>query len=49
MIRDDKVNRPAFEGTVLNLIRFFENQGFAEGPRFPAISTTILAIYREFA
>jgi hypothetical protein len=49
MVRDGAVDRPAFEDMVLKLVRLFESQGFAEGPRFPAIPVTILAIYREFA
>ncbi len=49
MVRDGVVDRPAFENQVLNLVRLFESLGFAEGSSFPAISVTILAIYREFA
>ena len=49
MFKDGAVDRPAFENQVLSLVRLFESQGFAEGPRFPSISVTVLAIYREFA
>lgn len=45
----DRVNRAAFENLVINLISYMEKLGFAEASSFPAISTTILAIYREFA
>lgn len=49
IFKDGSVDRPTFENQVLNLVRLFERQGFAEGPRFPSISVTILAIYRQFA
>jgi hypothetical protein len=44
-----KIDRTTFEQLVIDLIGDFEQKGLSEGARYPAISTTILAIYREFA
>lgn len=46
---DEIIERTAFERMVVDLIAGIEGMGLAEGSRHPAISTTILAIYREFA
>lgn len=46
---DGMVNRAVFENMVLKLIGIMESLGLAESSQFPAISVTILAIYREFA
>lgn len=43
------IDRTIFEQLVINLVGFLEQQGLSEGSRFPAVSTTVLAIYREFA
>jgi len=44
-----QIDRTTFEQLVIDLIGDFEQKGLSEGSRYPAISTTILAIYREFA
>lgn len=44
-----QIDRTTFEQMVIDLIGDFEQKGLSEGSRYPAISTTILAIYREFA
>lgn len=43
-----QIDRTTFEQLVIDLIGDFEQKGLSEGSRYPAISTTILAIYREF-
>lgn len=43
-----RIDRTSFEQLVIDLVRDFEQKGLSEGSRYPAISTTILAIYREF-
>ena len=43
------IERTKFERMVVDLVDNLEAMGLAEGSRYPAISTTILAIYREFA
>jgi hypothetical protein len=44
-----QIDRTTFEQLVIDLIGDFEQKGLSEGSRYPAISTTILAIYREFS
>jgi hypothetical protein len=43
-----QVDRVKVDDTVNELIGTFEKLGLSEGSRYPAISATILAIYREF-
>lgn len=43
------IDRTTFEQLVIDLIGDWEQKGLSEGSRYPAISTTILAIYRSFA
>ena len=45
----DSINRGILEGMVGRLVTYMESLGIAEGARYPAISVTVLAIYREFA
>jgi hypothetical protein len=42
------IDRAALEQMVIDLIGDWEQKGLSEGVRYPAVSTTILAIYREF-
>lgn len=42
------IDRTTFEQLVIDMIGDWEQKGLSEGSRHPAISTTILAIYREF-
>ena len=44
-----KIDRTTFEQMVIDLIGDYEQKWLSEGVRYPAISTTILAIYRQFA
>lgn len=46
---NDVVSRGSLEDLVRRLMDYMEALGIAEGARYPAISVTILAIYREFA
>ena len=45
---NDQIDRASFERMVMDLIKHFERIGLSEGARYPAVSATILAIYREF-
>jgi hypothetical protein len=46
---DGRIDRTTFEQLAIDLIGSWEQMGLSEGSRYPAISTTILAIYRQFA
>ena len=46
---DSRIDRTTFEQLVIDLVCDYEQKGLSEGIRYPAISTTILAIYRTFA
>lgn len=46
---DGRIDRTTFEQLAIDLIGDWEQKGLSEGSRYPAISTTILAIYREFS
>lgn len=48
-VSNDTINRGTLESMVSRLVAYMEALGLAEGARYPAISVTILAIYREFA
>lgn len=43
----NEIQRAALESAGVRLIGLLETMGFSEGPRWPSISTTPLAIYRE--
>lgn len=45
--RADKIDRTQFEELGANLMRFMEQLGVAEGPRYPSIAVTPLALFRE--
>ena len=47
MIRESGgINRPALEGLVLQFLEVFEGLGMSEGPAWPSITITPLAVYR---
>ena len=48
-VTNDVLSRGSVEKMLTGLIGYMEGIGMAEGTRYPAISVTVLAIYREFA
>jgi hypothetical protein len=48
LMTNDQIDRVATERYVNSFIQFFEDLGVAEGAKFPSISVTPLALYREF-
>lgn len=48
-LAEGQVSRVEFEAFVHGLIGVFDSVGLTEGPRWPAVSVTPLAIYREVA
>jgi len=44
---DKRIRRADFERLVLDLAVFIEQLGFADGPRWPTITMTPLAVYRD--
>jgi hypothetical protein len=49
LVSNDVVSRGTLENMVGRLVAYMEALGIAEGARYPAVSVTVLAIYREFA
>lgn len=47
--KGDVLSRGALESALGMLMDYMEALGIAEGARYPAVSVTVLAIYREFA
>ncbi len=45
----NRVDRAALEGMALQFVQMMERTGVAEGPVWPAVSVTPLAMYRQFA
>lgn len=48
-VSDDVFSRGALENMIGSLLAYMEGVGMAEGAQYPAMSVTVLAIYREFA
>jgi hypothetical protein len=49
VVTGDVLSRGSVEKMLTSLMAYMEAVGMAEGARYPAISVTVLAIYREFA
>lgn len=45
----NRLDRPAMETLVSELVTYIEGMHLSEGAHFPAIAVTVLAVYREFA
>lgn len=43
------VSRSNFESAAVNMMQMMEGLGFAAGPRYPSISVTPIAVFREIA
>lgn len=44
----DRIDRAQFEDMAVQLMQLFETMGVAEGPAYPAIAVTPIAVFREF-
>ncbi|MGH9174733.1 MAG: hypothetical protein ACRD1H_10255, partial [Vicinamibacterales bacterium] len=43
----DRISRTQFEDMAVQLMRLFETIGIAEGPIYPTIAVTPIAVFRE--
>jgi hypothetical protein len=46
--QNDRIDRAQFEDMAVQLMQLFETMGIAEGPAYPAIAVTPIAVFREF-
>jgi hypothetical protein len=47
MRADEQINRAEFEDLAAQFMQMLENSGIAEGPTFPSVAVTPIAVYRE--